>query len=77
MTALLLASRFSHHDGGFFPLFPLLFLALWTGVWIVVARGWFLRDRRSGELLLAESYARGEIDETEYRQRRAVLRGKG
>jgi len=76
MNAYLLASHVWHHGGGFFPLFPLLFFALWIGVWIFVGRRWHHRDRRSGESVLAERYARGEIDETEYRQRRDVLRGK-
>jgi putative membrane protein len=30
---------------------------------------------RGGESVLRERYARGEIDETEYRQRLEVLRG--
>ena len=34
-------------------------------------------SRQSPEELLAERFARGEIDEDEYRQRLAVLRGEG
>ena len=34
-------------------------------------------SRQSPEGLLAERFARGEIDEEEYRQRLAVLRGEG
>ncbi|MGW2515512.1 SHOCT domain-containing protein [Streptomyces sp. NPDC001617] len=33
--------------------------------------------RRSPEQLLAERFARGEVDEEEYRRRLAVLRGDG
>jgi putative membrane protein len=35
------------------------------------------RPPQSPERLLAERFARGEIDEEEYRQRLAVLRGEG
>ena len=34
-------------------------------------------SRQSPEGLLAERFARGEVDEEEYRQRLAVLRGEG
>lgn len=56
----------------FLPIVPILIIAL---VWFVVGRGrGRLAARRSGETVLAERYARGEIDEHEYRQRRTVLR---
>lgn len=53
----------------------------WGG--LLVAAIYFLRYRRSGpapdstgsaETMLAERYARGEIDAEEYRRRQAVLR---
>ena len=84
MSSLLIASDHCHtygHHGGpgfpFFPLVPILFLA----VWILVFRTAAMRRRRlyparAGEALLAERFARGEIDEPEYRQRRAALRSK-
>jgi putative membrane protein len=78
MTALLLATHDGYHHGYWFPFFPLLFFGLWLAVFLTIGRRW----RRgyghgpSGESVLAERYARGEIDETEYRSRRAVLRGK-
>ena len=37
-------------------------------------RGWYHRQGGSGEAVLGERYARGEITEEEYRRRRAVLR---
>jgi putative membrane protein len=64
--------------GAWWPIFPLFWIALW-GVLIFV----FLRSRRrwggwhashSGEGVLAERYARGEINEEEYRARLTVLR---
>ena len=37
---------------------------------------WRMGGGPSGESVLAERFARGEIDEQEYRQRREVLRRK-
>lgn len=74
----------SHHwdgrDGAWFPFFPivpLVFFSLWVVVFLTVGRWWRHPHRLSGESVLAERYARGEIDEVEYRQRREVLRKKG
>lgn len=68
-----------HHDGGYwFPLVPLLFFGLWVTVFLTIGRRWrqsFVHGP-SGESVLAERYARGEIDEAEYRRRRSVLRAK-
>jgi putative membrane protein len=68
--------------GGFSPwflLFP-LFWILVIGLFIFVARRTWRRNHewataRGGESVLRERYARGEIDESEYRQRLQVLRG--
>ena len=68
-------------DGAFSPwflLFP-LFWILVIGLIIFAARRTWRRNHqwvvaRGGESLLRERYARGEIDETEYRQRLEVLR---
>jgi putative membrane protein len=81
-TALLLATHY--HDGDhwfpWFPLIPLLFFGLWFLFFAVVIRPWRWRWRydgpRSGESILAERFARGEIDEREYKARRASLRSK-
>lgn len=63
--------------GWIFPLAWLVIIALfWTFTW----RGpWRRRwgDERSPRAVLGERYARGEIDEDEYRSRLAVLRGRG
>lgn len=69
----------SHHSG----FFPLLWIGLLVLIAVLVFGGrwfWWRRypaDRGgggSGEAALAELYARGEIDEQEYRKRLAVLR---
>ena len=80
MTELLLAYHHGPgHDGWFpfFPLVPLLFVGFWITVFFVVGRRWRSSGHRSGDAVLAERYARGEIDEAEYRQRRSVLRTRG
>lgn len=74
MSTELLATTCYPHDGWPFPfLFPLIFLALL----LVVAFGPWRPRRWHGEgglHVLRERYARGEIDEAEYRERLAVLR---
>jgi putative membrane protein len=71
-----------HHwdDGGWFPWFPLVplfFIGLWVLLFaFVFRRRWRPAPAQSGESVLAERYARGEIDEAEYRRRREVLRRK-
>lgn len=74
MTDLIIAAQHWGNGGAWFPLFPLLFLAFWIFVFFAVGRRWRHSDRRSGESVLAERYAKGEITETEYRERRDVLR---
>jgi putative membrane protein len=64
------------------PLFPILWfllVAMFVAMVIVtVARGGWWRHRlepgRSAQARLAERYAAGEIDESEYRERLAVLK---
>jgi putative membrane protein len=78
MTTTLLAVDHWHHSGWFpwFPLVPLFFVGVWVLLFTVVFRrrwrgGW---GGPSAAHVLAERYARGEIDEREFRQRRDVLR---
>jgi len=70
-----MVAHYGHWWFGFFPL-------LWFGV-ILLFWGVFWRRGRwyhqhgggpSAEQVLGERYARGEITEEEYRQRRTVLR---
>lgn len=70
--------------GWWFPLIPLLFFGFWIFLILVVVRPWVWRRRGFGpqagsgpeaaEAVLAERYARGEIDEREYRARLETLR---
>jgi putative membrane protein len=68
------------HDGWhFWPIFPLIWFSLIVLFFVFVVRrrrGWW-DAHRSGESVLAERFARGEIPEEEYRSRRDVLRDRG
>lgn len=64
----------TYAEGFWFPVIPLVFLALWVTVFVVFGSRWRNSDRRTGRSLLAERYARGEITEAEYKERRQVLR---
>jgi putative membrane protein len=63
---------------GFVLLFLLGMLAFWGAVvvLIVLAIRYFLRSERSGnaQSILEQRFARGEIDQQEYEQRKAALR---
>ncbi|GAA4347882.1 SHOCT domain-containing protein [Angustibacter luteus] len=72
------------HGFFWFPLIPLFFFGFWVLVLFVV-RPWAWRRRGYGpgwspagsaEAVLAERYARGEVDESEYRARLEVLRAQ-
>jgi putative membrane protein len=68
-------------DGGPGPwiIFPILWFTLWVGVIVFVVTR-FRRGggppwaRHSGQTVLAERFARGDITADEYRDRREVLR---
>jgi putative membrane protein len=79
----MLSTLLAHHDGwddgpGLWIIFPIFWFVFWVGlVAFLVTR--FRRGgppwaRHSGESVLAERYARGDITAEEYRQRRDVLR---
>ena len=75
--AQMLATTHDHdHWVPFFPLIPLLFIGLWILVFATFRRRWRHHPQQSGESVLAERYARGEIDDREYRERRTTLRSK-
>ncbi|HEX6421977.1 MAG TPA: SHOCT domain-containing protein [Acidimicrobiales bacterium] len=81
----MLTTLLAHHGNGSGdgpgPWVPLLFLVFWIAVLAFVVirfrRGGPPWARHGGESVLAERYARGEIDADEYRQRRGVLREGG
>jgi len=76
-TALTLATD-DHGWFPWFPLIPLFFFGVFFTLFFVFGRRWRRGcSGRSGEAVLGERYARGEIDESEYRARRQVLRSKG
>ncbi len=62
------------HAGGWWPVFPIGFALFWL---LVLGAAFYLWQRRTGDGgakgVLAERYARGEIDEEEYRERLGVL----
>ena len=66
-------------DAGWWPGFGLLWIVLvWTFVAVLFfrrRRRWWGSPRASGEAVLGERYARGEITEDEYRERLRVLKG--
>jgi putative membrane protein len=73
----LIAGSGLHHDGAWWFPFGLLWLVLLAGLVWVVAHRVGPRERSSVERagdILAERYARGEIDAEEYRERLAELR---
>jgi putative membrane protein len=60
--------------GPWLLLFPLFWLAVVVGLVLLFRRRWGTDHVRSGRAILAERYARGEINEEEYRARAAVLK---
>ena len=79
-TAIAAGSSFAAHEhwdgpGHWWPIFPILwFLAIFTAIFLFGRRARHCRyASRSGVARLSERYAAGEIDEAEYRERRAVL----
>jgi putative membrane protein len=73
----------AHAGWGWWWIFPLTWIALialfwtfaWRGPWRRRAEPW--HEASAPEAVLGERYARGEIDEEEYRKRLAVLRERG
>ena len=56
---------------------PLLMIAIFAICMIMIMMMWMMRGHRSGSSafdLLNERYARGEINQAEYEERRRVLR---
>jgi putative membrane protein len=84
MDLITLATHTEHwHDGHWWGIFiPFLWFFLIVGTIYFFSRrarrhgGCGGHRRDSGESVLAERYARGEINENEYRERQRVLRQK-
>jgi putative membrane protein len=62
--------------GPWFLLIPLFWIALFAILFAIFGRRWRRRSdpARQAEVTLAERYAKGDNDETEYRARLEVLR---
>jgi putative membrane protein len=79
-TLATLAMHDQYGPGPWWPIFPIFWLLVFIGVVAFFAtrrRRWYDHSgSRSGHARLAERYAAGEIDENEYRARRAVLNEK-
>ena len=74
---LLAYGSWGHGPGPWWPIVPLLFWATFAVaiVFWMRRRGW--QRGSSAEDVIAERYARGEVSESEYRERLAVLRERG
>jgi putative membrane protein len=80
-TSPLLAADRWDGPGAWWPVFPILWILVIGGIVTTVVllgrRNRTLAGPRAGEAKLAERFASGDIDEQEYRERRAVLRDQG
>ncbi len=81
LTQILTSAQTAPYCGAgpaWWPLFPILWFLFVAVVVVTVVRGGWWRHRfepgRSAQARLAERYAAGEIDESEYRKRLAVLK---
>lgn len=80
LASMVLASHdhWGHHGGPWEPVLHVFWVLLIFGfIFFLVRKGGCRRrryHRESGESVLGERYARGEIDEREYRERLDVLR---
>ncbi|MFN2388789.1 MAG: SHOCT domain-containing protein [Actinomycetota bacterium] len=76
-SAFMLANE-GAHGGEWWPIFPLLWFALIAGAIFFFGkrarRGMQQHPYLSGQAVLAERYARGEISEQEYQDRLKVLK---
>ena len=77
-TAQVLLANNGDGPGGWWPIFPLLWVLVAAAIAIAITRtrrrNCALAGSRAGEARLAERFAAGEITEQEYRERRAVLK---
>ena len=76
LTHLTVLAAVRDWDGPPWPWFPIVPIVVIATLWLLAGRHWRRSARTAGESVLAERYARGEIDAAEYRARRDVLRGR-
>lgn len=78
MEVSIVLAAFGHGWGAgpWFLLFPLFWLTVVVLAIVFTRRRWGHAHDGSGEALLGERYARGEITEEEYRQRLSVIRDR-
>ncbi|MDQ5814955.1 MAG: SHOCT domain-containing protein [Actinomycetota bacterium] len=78
VTAAELMAMHDHSHGAWGLLFPFVWFFLIFGAIYFLKRrgGWGGHRLDSGESVLAERFARGEITEQEFRERKEVLRGR-
>jgi putative membrane protein len=74
LTSFALLAHDRDWDGPPWPFVPIIPILVIAAIWWFAGRHGWRGPRVSGEAVLAERYARGEIDEPEYRARRDVLR---
>ena len=77
LTAAELMAFHDHSHGGWHFLIPVLwFVLIFGAIYLLKRRGGWGHRFDTGESVLAERFARGEITEQEYRERKDVLRRK-
>ena len=80
IASMVLASHdhWADHHGAWEPIIHVLWILLiFGGIFFLIRRGGCARRHHrggSGESVLGERYAKGEIDEREYRERLEVLK---
>ncbi len=79
-VGLILATHehWAGHGGAWWPIFPLFWILFFVGLFYFISRRKAhhrsQRPRYTGQSVLAERYAKGEINEQEYRERLQVLK---
>ena len=77
MTSELVLATHEHwvdHGGAWWPIFPIFWILFFVCIFLLARRPCGGRHRSAGESVLGERYARGEINEQEYRERLSVLK---
>lgn len=65
---------------GFFPFMPVIWIIIWVLIFVVIYRNYDKRhnhgreEQQSAEDILKERFAKGEINEKEFKEKMKVLR---